>query len=500
MLRNVRRFFFGPTTAHHQKGGGDDGITMTPFDDDETGGVPHTYEDVFPAATRQPDGTSAEEPNLTCRRHLRTPHLVALAFVFTCAGPFGVEAAVRTGGPGLAFLGVLVTPIVFVLPQVVMVAELATMMPSNHGYVMWVKRALGPFAGFMTAFSSIIANAFDMTVYAAMFSSYLFLKYRPGTAFVWQYIVRVACIAIATALALLESKNVAAVSGAIGVLIMVPFLVGFFAALPQVDPRAQWFGGRADGKPVDWSVLGGTLCWLYTGWNAMGNLASEVAAPRVYSVGMGIAVVLDVAAYVLPMIAALTVSIGSVPDKSTFWDDGFLSVAMGEVLSGLGDIVAVAAAISCFGMLTNSIVCYSRAVAGVADFGWLPAIFARTRPGSAVPYVSTLAFAVVMSVLAMYDFDFLIQVDTVLAAESYVLTFVSFVRLRYSEPDAPRPYRVPGGLFGAWATTLIKVVVMAALTIVTCVQEPIIFVAWVGVNIVGAVVYRARVAQSQSQE
>ena len=36
---------------------------------------------------------------------------------------------------------------------------------------------------------------------------------------------------------------------------------------------------------------------------------------------------------------------------------------------------------------------------------------------------------------------------------SYLVMAAAFLKLRYSDPDAPRPYRVPGGMVGAWITS-----------------------------------------------
>ena len=38
---------------------------------------------------------------------------------------------------------------------------------------------------------------------------------------------------------------------------------------------------------------------------------------------------------------------------------------------------------------------------------------------------------------------------------SYLVMAAAFLKLRYSDPDAPRPYRVPGGMVGAWITSLL---------------------------------------------
>lgn len=32
----------------------------------------------------------------------------------------------------------------------------------------------------------------------------------------------------------------------------------------------------------------------------------------------------------------------------------------------------------------------------------------------------------------------------------YVLIFATLIRLRYSQPDRPRPYKIPGGFVGVW--------------------------------------------------
>jgi len=36
---------------------------------------------------------------------------------------------------------------------------------------------------------------------------------------------------------------------------------------------------------------------------------------------------------------------------------------------------------------------------------------------------------------------------------SYLVMAAAFLKLRYSDPDAPRPYRVPVGTVGAWITS-----------------------------------------------
>jgi glutamate:GABA antiporter len=38
---------------------------------------------------------------------------------------------------------------------------------------------------------------------------------------------------------------------------------------------------------------------------------------------------------------------------------------------------------------------------------------------------------------------------------SYLFIFPALIKLRYSRPDVPRPYRVPGGMVGAWICSVV---------------------------------------------
>src|SRR5262249_37893651 len=49
---------------------------------------------------------------------------------------------------------------------------------------------------------------------------------------------------------------------------------------------------------------------------------------------------------------------------------------------------------------------------------------------------------------------------------SYLLVFPTLIRLRYTHPHVPRPYRVPGGLAGAWIISILTTGWAALATIV----------------------------------
>jgi amino acid transporter len=47
----------------------------------------------------------------------------------------------------LTLVAFFTMPILYTLPQILMTSELACMMPSNGGSVLWVNRAHGPYIG-----------------------------------------------------------------------------------------------------------------------------------------------------------------------------------------------------------------------------------------------------------------------------------------------------------------------------------------------------------------
>ena len=66
-------------------------------------------------------------------------------FFGVSGGPYGLESLVALVGGRNAFLLVLLTPLIWAVPVILMVLELNSMMPRNGGYYHWVKSGLGLF-------------------------------------------------------------------------------------------------------------------------------------------------------------------------------------------------------------------------------------------------------------------------------------------------------------------------------------------------------------------
>ena len=67
-------------------------------------------------------------------RRLGTLSLVFILFFCTSGGPFTTETLIHSLGPGLGLTILLIVPLIWSLPEIVIVGELASMLPEEGGY------------------------------------------------------------------------------------------------------------------------------------------------------------------------------------------------------------------------------------------------------------------------------------------------------------------------------------------------------------------------------
>jgi len=74
--------------------------------------------------------------------------LVAVIFFTVSGGAYGLEPLVGSLDAGWAMALIVLTPLFWALPIALMVGELASALPEEGGYYVWVRKALGDFWGF----------------------------------------------------------------------------------------------------------------------------------------------------------------------------------------------------------------------------------------------------------------------------------------------------------------------------------------------------------------
>src|ERR1700683_314212 len=110
---------------------------------------------------------------------MRLLPLIAATYFMVSGGPDGIEHILCGARYGVAILILALLPFLWSLPTTLMIGELASAIPAEGGFYVWVRRAMGPFWGFQEGWLSLSASVFDMAIYPAIFVLYLG-KFNPA--------------------------------------------------------------------------------------------------------------------------------------------------------------------------------------------------------------------------------------------------------------------------------------------------------------------------------
>jgi amino acid transporter len=368
--------------------------------------------------------------------------MIAATYFMVAGGPYGLEELVHKTGYGATLLILLLTPLLWSLPTALMVSELATAIPEEGGFYVWVRRGMGRFMGYQEAWLTLAGSVFEMALYPNLFVAYLG-RFAPSlVAGNRGLAIGFAMIALCTAWNIAGVRAMGEGSVVLNVALLAPFAVLIAMAL------YHGHAGASVPAPVrNADLLGGVLIamWNYMGWDNLSTIAGEVESPqRTYTRAMFGAVALVVGSYLLPVAAVARTGL----DPNAWTEGGWVDVARfvgGEALAVAIAIAGLLGAVGSFGALMMS---FTRLPAVMADDGYLPKILTRTNRAGA-PWVAILLLAILWAACYPLGFERSLILDVLLTGLSILLEFWALVALRIREPNLARPYRVPGGTVGA---------------------------------------------------
>lgn len=382
---------------------------------------------------------------------MRLLPLVAATYFIVSGGPYGLEDIIGMAGYGRALLLLAAVPLFWSLPTALMVGELASAIPEEGGFYIWVRRALGRFWGFQEAWLSLAASIFDMAIYPTTFVLYLSHLLPVLTAGWRGMAMKVTIVLIATLWNLRGAKSVGEGSVGMMFLSLSPFLVLILYAFWRATHGGVGIHGAAASLgPRD---LGGAVTvamWNYMGWDNASTIAQEVDNPqRNYPRAMLASVAMCIAVYTLPLAAVWAAGIpadrfvtGAWIDAARLLAGGWLALAI--VLTGAMDGLGTFSALT----LTLTRLPYVLALDGLLP-QWLTP---TNRRG--VPWVSVLLCATAWACALGLTFERLISIDLVLYGAALLLEFAALIVLRRKEPELERPFRIPGGMPSVFALGL----------------------------------------------
>jgi len=368
--------------------------------------------------------------------------LIAATYFMVSGGPYGIEDILGGAGFAKAIVILLVLPFLWCLPTALMIGELASAIPAEGGFYVWVRRALGPFWGYQEGWLSLSASIFDMAIYPAIFVLYLG-KFNPALTDGWRgYAWSLAVVALCCAWNLRGAPAVGEDSVWMFVLLLAPFVVFVVLAFwhwSTAHPAVQW-SQPASEEALSTAIL--VAMWNYMGWDNASTVAQEVENPqRNYPRAMIAATALVAVTYILPLAAMAMAGLSAGSFSTGDWATAARTLGgPGFVGAGLGIAVVAGGAITGIGMFNALVMSYSRLPMAMAEEGMLPLVVAK-RNNRGVPWVSVVLCGLAWGLALKLPFERLISIDLILYGSSLLLEFVALVVLRIREPKLERPFK-----------------------------------------------------------
>ena len=428
-------------------------------------------------------------------RALDAPALFAIAYGEIASSIYFALGILALKALGFTPVVLLVVGALF-LVVALSYAEGTSAIPESGGAATLVRRATNDVWGFLTGWTLFL----DYLIVIAL--STLFLPHYVGEAVgaqslthsPWDVVVAVCVIAVVTAIRLVRKTRVHVAGIAIaGLDLLVQLLLVVLGFALIFSPEALTSGMHLGTVPT-WGDLAFALplaMLAYTGLETVANLAEETREPGrdlPRSLFSGIAVVVLV--YVLVAMVALSAFPADASGTTQLGTDWLRAPVLGvvdelgnELPGGIADalrvFVGLAGGLVLLAAATTAVSGCTRLARSMALAGQMPRSFGRlSRRTMASPQalaatgLSAIALVVVTGAIgddvaclaSLYSFGILL---------AFTAAQLAVIRLRFTEPELPRPFRVPlnvrwrgvevpvPALVGAAATFAIWIVALA---------------------------------------
>lgn len=397
--------------------------------------------------------------------------LVGLGIAYVISGDYaGWNFGLGQGGWG----GLMIASILMAIMYTFMcfsLAELATVAPTAGGGYGFARRAFGPWGGYMTGVAILIEYAIAPAAIAVFIGGYMRSLFEVDIS---QWVISAGFYAVFLGIHIYGAGEALRLIFAITALAVVALIVWVVAMVPFFD-SAKLFdiavspdaAGASPFLPFGyfgiWAAIPFAM-WFFLAIEGVPLAAEETSDPtRDLPRGLigGMFVLLAFCALIMtfgpggvgsealkantnPLVAALE-------HPSTYGGPTWISKFVNFV--GLAGLIA---------SFFSIIYAYSRLVFAMSRAGYLPRGLSLTNARQS-PWVALIVPGIVGFLLSLTgQGDQLILMAVFGATISYILMMASHIKLRISEPDLPRAYRTPGGIFTSGTALILACIALMA--------------------------------------
>ena len=368
-------------------------------------------------------------------------------------------------------------------------AELGAAIPRSGGEYHFLSTIIHPSVGFAAGWISATLGfagpvALAAKTFAAYASSSLPVLNEPAIENALA-IVLIVALAITHAISRNASGFAQQTLTAIKVFIIVVFCI---AALSLGGDRQALALGPTRG---DFALMGTTayavalmyVSYAYTGWNSATYVTGELAQPQrslpwALLTGTLIVMLLYVALNAVFLVSAPMAAMRGEPEV------GFIvaQYAFGDLGAQLTGLVLALLLVSTVSAMTLA---GPRVLHVIGQDFPLFAVLGRVNRAGVPQRAIALQSGLACALCFLSSFEFLLLVSGIVLAMSSFATVVSLYVLRRTQPDLPRPFRVPGYPF----TPLVYLGIVGFALVYSAIDEPWAAATAIGVALSGFVVY-----------
>lgn len=346
--------------------------------------------------------------------------------------------------------------------------ELACAIPKAGGAFDYGLRALGRGGGFLAGMAQNIEFIFAPPAIAFAIGAYVQI-FLPG--------VPVLAIAILAYL-IFTGLNIYGVEAAASfeLFITIVAVVGLLLFAGVNLPEVSWAHLERNALPNGWGGAFAAIpfaIWFFLAIEGVANVAEETINPqRNVLIGFGSAILTLVALCLLTFVASVGVGGWEAvvfPAPGELASDSPLPLAMGQTVGEAHWLAKAVAFIGLFGLVASFhgiILAAGRSTFEFGRVGYAPRGLGRVHKRFRTP-ANALIVNMLIGMVALFTGKTaeIITIACFGALTLYILSMIALIRLRRSEPDLPRPFRVPLYPFTPLLALTIAIVALVAITI-----------------------------------
>ena len=363
----------------------------------------------------------------------------------------------------------IVLAVVFFMPYGLLSAELGSTYPDDGGITAWVTRAFGEHLGVHTGWFYWINVAFWMPAVFVTFAWWLSYSFFPAAPPLVMALIAIAMcwlvVAVGirgvelsvtvTAIASYAKMAILLIFGLLGAVYMARN--GAAHSFRPEDLAIRSFGDLSSGIAV--------IVYNLLGFELIGSIGSKIENPGKTVPKMTILAGVAITVLYLLGTFGMLVALRDIDEMDGFYYAlAALCSVFGPAQKPVLDVLVV---ISCLTLVSNMLSWTLGANESLiaADLDRRsPFLGARSKYGTAKNLY--LLMGILSTVLLALNFAFgsadanalfwdVLSFSFVIFMVPYLFMFSAAVRLRYSDPDTPRVYSVPGGKTGVWICAIL---------------------------------------------